>query len=66
MKFNYTHGKTARYIVSLYKFNCNDKYYCHYYTDAERIFNSIISREKDGTCSIYDLRTNALKRHMNL
>ena len=43
MKFDCTHGKKAKYLVSLYGWNVEDKWYCNTYGEAKRIFNEIKS-----------------------
>lgn len=42
MRFYYTEGKEARYLVGSYNFTPSfDLYYTHYLKDAQRIFNDI-------------------------
>lgn len=50
MNFDYTHGRGAKYLVSLYGFNVEDRYYCDTYKEAKRIFKAIKdSKQTEGT-----------------
>ena len=62
MRFDNTNGKKARYIVSLYGWNVDDRHYYHYYKDAKEMFEKIKVRAKDGcAASIYDLEKDERK-----
>jgi hypothetical protein len=63
MRFDYTHGKGAKYLVSLYGFNVEDKYYCDTYKEAKRIFNSIkMGKHAEGTVvSLTDMQKDYRK-----
>ena len=52
MKFDYTKGNVAKYIVSVYNWNLNDHYYFHYYNDAKKMFNELSSKKFDEGTSI--------------
>lgn len=62
MKFDYTHGNKAKYIVSIYGWNVADHYYCDSYKGAKQLFDSIKSeKHEEGTIlslsdSIKDVR----------
>ena len=55
MKFDYTKGQTARYMVSVYRELVSDQYYFHYYADAKKLFDDIVKKEKGAIISIYDM-----------
>lgn len=63
MKFNFTNGKTAKYMVSVYKWNQQDCYYYHFFKDAMKKFESLKSLpfEKDTVVSIYDVKNDIRK-----
>lgn len=63
MKFNYTRGKEARYMVHVYAWNVNDMYYVHYYKDARRLYESILTGtlESGTAVSIYDIKKDIRK-----
>lgn len=41
MKFDCTHGKKAKYLVSLYGDTVEDKWYCSSYWEAKKIFDKV-------------------------
>lgn len=63
MRFDRTKGLKAKYIVTLYGWNVDDRYYCHYFRDAKAIFESIKAKglEKGSATSIYDLEKDERK-----
>ena len=63
MKFDYTKGKSAKYMVSLYGWNVQDRYYFHYMKEAKDTFEQIKANHlKAGLiASIYDLKTDERK-----
>ena len=66
MRFDYTHGNRAKYIVSLYGWNVGDHYYCDSYKQAKRIFDDIKNREheKGTTLSLSDIAKDIRKEFM--
>lgn len=63
MTFDYTHGQTPKYLVSVYGFNVEDKYYYHYYHRARLHFMTLIDRYRGMgfAISISDLITDERK-----
>ena len=63
MKFNYTHGNKAKYMVNLYGWDVEDHYYCDTYKAAKKLFDSIRERDhEEGTVlSITDLTKDIRK-----
>lgn len=63
MKFDYTKGKKARYLVNIYGWNASDQYYFHYFREAKEMFNNIKEKSlKEGrSVSIYDLTKDIRK-----
>ena len=44
MRFDFTHGGVAKYSVSLYGFNVEDKYYFRELDEAKRFFEEMTTR----------------------
>lgn len=63
MRFDYTKGKSARYLVSLHGWDVVDRYYFHYFKEAKDLFEQVKANQlKEGhKVSIYDLKTDELK-----
>lgn len=63
MRFNCTKGKSAKYIVSLYGWDIEDRWYYHYFKDAKARFKQImVSQLKEGyVASIFDLEKDERK-----
>lgn len=62
MKFDYTKGKEARYIVSLHSWNISDHYYTHTFKDAVKLFDRLKGRLQEGmSVSVYDLKKDLRK-----
>lgn len=57
MRFDRTGGKTARYMVSIYRGLVNDQIYYHYYKQAKDCFEGIKNggAEAGNIISVYDL-----------
>ena len=57
MRFDYTHGNGAKYIVTLYGCNVEDHYYLDTYKDAKRLFERIKGgkHEKGTALSLSDI-----------
>ena len=67
MKFDYTKGKTARYMVSAYRWNGSDQYYLHYYKEAKQIFELMKTHESEDTIiTIYDMKTDTCKDYRKI
>lgn len=65
MRFDYTKGQKARYIVSVYwgDMIVEDHYYFHYYKEAEAMFDKLKSDAKEGThISLYDMVKDIRKK----
>lgn len=63
MKYDFTHGEEARYIVSVYGEKVQDQMYYHSYRRAKGLFDLLKKEphEKGTVISIYDLRTDTRK-----
>lgn len=59
MRFDYTHGEKARYMVSIYAWNVNDHYYFHSFKDASQFFEKA---KKDYEGRDYFIGLNDLRR----
>ena len=64
MKFNYTKGEEARYLVMVYMELGDDQYYYHTYREAKAKFEALKEDEslEDGAhLSIYDMINDVRK-----
>lgn len=65
MKFDRTKGKKARYLVSVYGWNVEDRYYYHYYREAKALFNEIKGKRttsgNGNVVSVYDIEKDVRK-----
>lgn len=63
MRFYRNKGKPAKYLVSVYGWNIEDKYYYSAYKDAKEFFNTIKDKEtKAGNAvSVYDMKNDIRK-----
>lgn len=70
MRFDYTHGKEARYVVVLYSLTgfSSDHYYFHEYRKAKEFFKQACeteqARETESTVeaiSVYDMKRDIRK-----
>ena len=63
MKYDYTRGQSPRYLVSIYGFDVEDKYYYHYYSHARILFNKLVWKYagRGYAISISDLATDTRK-----
>lgn len=63
MRFDYTKGKDARYMVSIYGETIEDKYYYHYHKEAKAMFEQMKKHgfEKGTALSIYDIKQDIRK-----
>jgi hypothetical protein len=67
MKFDYTHGKEAKYIVSLYSWNVSDHYYMSDLDVAEKVYEKIVKNCKKGDLvSIYDIKKDRKLRGVSI
>lgn len=65
MRFDYTHGNEAKYMVSLYGWNVQDYYYYASYKDAKEAFKNIQSEgHKDVALSLWDLKKDVRKEYV--
>ena len=55
MRFDYTHGERAKYVVSVSDWNCGDLYYTSNIDSAMKLFRSITKERTTGMVSVYDL-----------
>lgn len=63
MRFDFTSGKEARYIISVYSWNIEDHIYYHYYKEAKWYFDRLVEKGfEDGVVvSLYDLKNDKRK-----
>ena len=63
MRFDYTQGKKAKYIVSVHSWNVSDHYYCNCYKQAKELFDKLRENKefKGRTVSVYDLKNDIQK-----
>jgi len=63
MKFDYTHGNEAKYMVSAHRWNVSDQYYVDSMKKAKELFEDIKQTNKgdDVSVSIYDLKKDVRK-----
>ena len=67
MRFNYTHGKEAKYQVSIHRWNVSDFYYFSNYRDAKKCFNEWADGEEEGTSlSLWDMGKDVRKEYVRL
>ena len=68
MKFDYTDGNEARYMVSVYGWNIEDQYYVHTMFEARKLFKGLTEAHKDSNVaiSIYNLSTDTRKEFIRL
>lgn len=65
MKFDFTHGKKARYMVGVHRWNADDHIYFHYYKDAKNKFDELRNRSlAEGTSiNLYDMDNDVRKMY---
>ena len=63
MKFDYTHGKPAKYGVHIYSWNTSDIYYFGTYKAAKEFFDKATAteREKGTTICLYNIHKDIRK-----
>lgn len=62
MRFDYTDGKKAKYIVNHYNWNVEDHSYYHSYSEAKEAFERLKKVvQKGGVVSIYDMEKDVRK-----
>lgn len=63
MRFDRTKGQTAKYLVSIYGETVEDKYYYHYFKEADKFFNSLLRCvwEAGTAISLYDMQKDVRK-----
>lgn len=67
MKFDYTKGEKAKYMVGVYRELVDDQYYVHSMAEAKKLFNNLAMKESKGTAvSIYDLAKDIRKAYIKL
>lgn len=70
MRFDFTKAKKAVYMVSVYMPDgCTDHLYYHYYKEAKKKFNYLISSgfyEKGTAFSIYNMERDIRKDYKKL
>ena len=67
MRFDYTHGKEPRYMVSVHREMTSDHMYHHYYQNALEMYEQAKLKEDKGTAiSIYDLKNDVRKEFVKL
>ena len=64
MRFDYTKGQVAKYMVSIHRESGDDFYYFHYFKGAKELFDSAKTREAEGTSlSLYDMKKDIRKEY---
>ena len=70
MKFDFTEGKSAIYMVSIYDHvGCHDQLYYHYYRDAEAKLKELSESgfyESGTVMSLYDIKKDVRKRFIRI
>ena len=70
MRFDFTKGKTAVYMVSIYTPDgCDDHLYYHYYKEAMEKFQKLKNSEhyeKGTSFSIYDMNKDVRKEYCRI
>ena len=70
MKFDFTKGKPARYLVGIYMPNgCHDHIYYHYYKEAKQKIKQLIDSkhyEKGTRISLSDIKKDIRKEYIRL
>jgi len=70
MKFNFTKGKSANYIVSIYEPDgCHDQLYYHYHREAKDKLNELKGSgcyEKGTIISLYDIHKDIRKEFVRI
>lgn len=66
MKFDYTKGQEARYMVSIHRWNADDHYYLHNYRDAKKLFDEIKQKEKDASVNLWDMKKDIRKDYVRV
>ena len=68
MRFDYTKGKSKKYVVTAYAWNVQDHYYFHYLKDAKEMLEKLKSHqwEKGTILSITDMIKDQRKAFVRL
>lgn len=67
MRFDYTKGQHANYMVSIHRWNGNDFYYFHYFKDAKKLYDDVKGKEEKGTSvSIWDMTRDIRKDYVRV
>lgn len=67
MKFDYTKGEKAKYMVGVYRETVNDHYYVHSMAEAKKLFSNLAMKERKGVrISIYDMVKDVRKAFIQL
>ena len=62
MRFNYTKGQYANYMVSIHREIGEDFYYFHYFKEAKQFFDRQKESEGKGTSiSLWDMKNDIRK-----
>ena len=61
MNFDYTHGKEARYLVSVHWDMVSDGYYVSDLKTANKMFNDFVRNYSPNIVSIYNLKNDVRK-----
>ena len=62
MRFDMTQGKSPRYMVSVYGWDIEDKYYFHYLADAKALIEKLRKKLRKGTAlSLWDMDKDVRK-----
>lgn len=68
MEFNWTKGKSTRYLVDVHRWGVSDKFYFHYLREAKALFKKLLADEHptDTTIIIYDVVNDVHKEFIRL
>ncbi len=67
MRFDYTKGKEAKYMVTLYSWNVNDRSFFHSFDEAKALFDRLKNSElKDALVSLWDVKKDVRKEYVRL
>lgn len=67
MKFDYTNGDYAKYMVSVYRWNGEDFYYFHSFKEAREYFDRMKDKQEAGTTiSLWDIKNDIRKDYVRL
>lgn len=68
MRFDYTKGKEAKYLVGIHGENFGDQYYFHYYKEAKAMFDKMKENHRGSgvALNLYDMTNDVRKAFLKL